>query len=328
MKGTKYLFLAATALSLAACSSDDENMGANDGPVAAQITAGVSGPATRANNDVWEADAIGVRVTGVTGTTSGITSIMEDLYQNVEYTTESTSKDANFTSTDGIFFQDANETVTFAAYGPYLSSANKATLPGTNGVITGSTENQSSRDDQKKIDYIYASGATASRSNPQVSFSGEHEFQHKMTKLILIVRTSADDGFSETDVTRGTYTLSGLTHTGQFDVTTGEASATGTASQDAWSLSANSLMTEGETTQRIFTSILYPQDLTSPLVFTATIDNQNYTSAGNDVQIQPELNAGYSYTYTITVKKTGLKISTCTIQDWSNGGEHNDIVAD
>ena len=35
MKGTKYLFLAATALSLAACSSDDENMGVNDGPVAA-----------------------------------------------------------------------------------------------------------------------------------------------------------------------------------------------------------------------------------------------------------------------------------------------------
>ena len=31
MKGTKYLFLAATALSFAACSSDDENMGANDG---------------------------------------------------------------------------------------------------------------------------------------------------------------------------------------------------------------------------------------------------------------------------------------------------------
>ena len=60
MKGTKYLFLAATALSLAACSSDDENMGVNDGPVAAQITAGINLP-TRASGTTWDAgDAIGV----------------------------------------------------------------------------------------------------------------------------------------------------------------------------------------------------------------------------------------------------------------------------
>ena len=109
-----------------------------------------------------------------------------------------------------------------------------------------------------------------------------------MTKLILIVKTSANNGFSATDVTNGIYTLSGLTHTGQFDVTTGEALATGTASPEAWSLSANSLMTEGETQQRTFTSILYPQTLASPLVFTATIDNRDYT---NGDQIKPELNA-------------------------------------
>ena len=295
-------------------------MSVNDGPVAAQITAGVSGPATRANNNVWEADAIGVRVTE---TKYGVTEVTKDLYQNVEYTTASTGTEADFTSTDGILFQDASEKVTFAAYGPYQSSYDNETLPGTNGVITGNTSSQNTREQQKAFDYIYASGATASRSDPQVLFSGEHEFQHKM-----IVKTSANNGFSATDVTNGIYTLSGLTHTGQFDVTTGEALATGTASPDAWSLSANSLMTEGETQQRTFTSILYPQTLASPLVFTATIDNQDYTSAGNGVQIQPELNAGYSYTYTITVKKTGLEISTCTIQDWTNGGEHNYIVAE
>lgn len=313
----KYLIFAAAALTLTACSSDDENMSVNDGPVAAQITAGVSGPATRANNNVWEADAIGVRVTE---TKYGVTEVTKDLYQNVEYTTASTGTEADFTSTDGILFQDASEKVTFAAYGPYQSSYDNETLPGNNGVITGNTSSQNTRELQKAFDYIYASGATASRSDPQVLFSGEHEFQHKMTKLILIVKTSANNGFSATDVTNGIYTLSGLTHTGQFDVTTGEALATGTASPEAWSLSANSLMTEGETQQRTFTSILYPQTLASPLVFTATIDNRDYT---NGDQIKPELNAGNSYTYTITVKKTGLEISTCTIQDWTNGGEFN-----
>ena len=120
MKGTKYLFLAATALSLAACSSDDENMSVNDGPVAAQITAGVSGPATRANNNVWEADAIGVRVTE---TKYGVTEVTKDLYQNVEYTTASTGTEADFTSTDGILFQDASEKVTL----PLMDRINQVT---------------------------------------------------------------------------------------------------------------------------------------------------------------------------------------------------------
>ena len=78
MKGTKYLFLAATALSLAACSSDDENMGVNNGPVAAQITVGLNVPATRAENQTWGTDdAIGVTVTAAP------TSDMETEYRHV-----------------------------------------------------------------------------------------------------------------------------------------------------------------------------------------------------------------------------------------------------
>lgn len=299
-------------MAFAACSNDDENPA--NGPVEARITAGVNTPATRAVDNQWEQDAIGVMVTEAPN------SSMKDLYKNVKYTTTATSAAAaNFTPADGgIFFQDASETVTFAAYGPYQTSAANV-LPGDNndGIISGSTAEQGDRTKQQAFDYIYASGAEASRSNPTVQFQGTNAFAHKMTRLVIVVKTSAQDGFTAQQVTNGTYSLSGLNHSGQFNVTTGVAQATGTPATEDWSLTNNSLLTANETDQCTFTSILYPQTLGSALTFKAVIDGQTYT---NNQSINPDLNAGFSYTYTITVKKTGLTVSGCTIDPWNEGG--------
>lgn len=308
----KYVMIAVLATVLAGCSNDDENV-VDNGPVAAQISAGVNA-VTRAQDATWEADAIGVMVTGTPD--SGI----EKLYKNVKYNTTATSSaPATFTAeggaANGIFFQDATETVTFAAYAPYQASAADA-LPGTSGVISGSTTDQNTRNLQKAFDFIYASGATASRTSPAIQFQNDYPFMHKMTRLVIIVKTSAEHGFTATQVTEGTYTLKGLNHTGTFNVTTGVAQATGTPTDDAWSLSEKSLKTADETTQCIFTSILYPQTLAKALTFTATIDGKTYTNS-TDINPAPTVTAGTSYEYTITVKKTGLTVSGCTITDWS-----------
>lgn len=309
----QYLMIAALATVLTACSNDDVNV-VSDGPVEAQISAGVSGPVSRAMDDQWETDAIGVMVTAAP------TSGMEDLYKNVKYTTTAnTNAPAIFKAETGagIFFQDAEEEVTFAAYGPYESTTAANILPGSNGVITKSTEVQDTRDEQRKFDYIYASGAKATQSTKEVQFKKvdaveDHSFAHKMTRLVIIVQTSATDGFTAGQVTGGTYTLSGLLHNGTFDVKTGTATATGTTTAN-WSLNNNSWLTPNETTQCTFTSILYPQNIGSALTFTATIDEKNYS---NNEDITPELQPGKSYEYTITVKKTGLEVSGCTITGW------------
>lgn len=310
MKTAKFIILAAAAMTFAACSNNDEVV--NDGPVAAQISAGVNVPQTRAIDNKWEADEIGVMVTNAPSST------MADLYKNVKYTTTTTTAAAaNFSAPqgEGIFFQDASETVTFAAYAPYQSSAVNV-LPGTAGVISGSTADQSTREKQKAFDYIYASGATASRSNVEVQFKEANQFTHKMTRLIIIVKTSTQDGFTASQVTDGTYSLSGLNHGGQFNVTTGAAQATGTTITDDWSLTDKSLKKDGETEQVTFTSILYPQTPGSALTFKASIDGQTYV---NNTDINPALGAGLSYEYTITVKKTGLTVSGCTIKSWDGG---------
>lgn len=288
-----------------------------NGPVAAQVTAGVNGPATRAIDNQWEQDAIGVRVTGVTGTTTGVTSVMADKYKNVKYTTTANNAGAaTFTAEagQGIFFQDANETVTFAAYAPYQESAADA-LPGTDGVIAKNTSSQDTRNKQKAFDFIYASGATASQGSPNVEFKDDNQFKHKMARLIIKVKTSETDGFSASEVAGGTYSLDGLKHDGTFSVTTGEAKVTDEAKTVTdWSLSGNSIKAVNEENSEVtFTSILFPQALAEKASYTfkAVIGGQTYK-----VAITPALESGKSYTYTITVKKTGLVVSGCTIEGW------------
>ena len=332
MKKTIYLSLAA-ALFMASCSNDSDDNSVSNGPVAAQVTAGVNNPTTRANGNQWESDEIGVMAVSVSGTPAGITSTMTSLYKNVRYATSASTADAaTFTATNGsasgtaygIFFQDATETVTFAAYGPYQTSAANA-LPGTDGVISANTSVQADRNAQKAFDFIFASGATASKANPQIQFSGDKAFSHVMTRLIINVQTSTTDGFTANEVTSGTYNLSGLTHDGTFDVKTGAAQATvsgsSTAGSTPWSLNTAAIMTS-EASSVSFDAILFPQAVSS-LDFEAVIDNQSYKS-----QISPALAAGKSYTYTITAKKQGLTVDGCKVNDWTTGTTENGGAAD
>ena len=332
MKKTIYLSLAA-ALFMASCSNDSDDNSVSNGPVAAQVTAGVNNPATRANGNQWESDEIGVVAVSVSGTPTGITSTMTSLYKNVRYATSAITADAaTFTATNGstsgtaygIFFQDATETVTFAAYGPYQTSDANA-LPGTDGVISANTSAQADRTAQKAFDFIFASGATASKANPQIQFSGDKAFSHVMTRLIINVQTSTTDGFTATEVTSGTYNLSGLTHDGTFDVKTGAAQATVSGSSAAgltpWPLNTAAIMTSAASSVS-FDAILFPQTVSS-LDFEAVIDGQSYKC-----QISPALAAGKSYTYTITAKKQGLTVDGCKVNDWTTGSTENGGAAD
>lgn len=312
MKGTKYLFLAATALSLAACSSDDENMGVNDGPVAAQITAGINDVLTRASGQSWEAnDAIGISTYTPDDGTATLTN-----YANKKYVT--TAGNGTFTresgaEASGIFFQDADETVYFRAYYPFQ---------GTDGTdvetITGiTTSDQSAQED---FDFMFAEGATASKDAPTIKFdetsnTTDARFKHMMTRLILNITTDANSGFSVSDISDGTYFLSGVVHSGSFDTATGTAAATGSTTPDYWEITN---YTSVANNVRTCSLILYPQSNAS-LTFKATIDGQDYTSEA----FTPALNASTSYEYDITIKKTGVTVSDCTIVGWGtpvNGG--------
>lgn len=306
MKITNYFMLAALALSAAACSSDEVN-GLENSPVEAKITAGLAGAQGRASNTYWDSsDAIGVMVTN--STKSG--STMPQLYKNVRYYNSSGSsvQEAIFKTTtgNGIFFEDAEETVTFAAYYPYQSSDPNA-LPGAEGVISVS----------RGVDFLYASGVTASKSSPIVAFFGENAFQHKMAKLIVVVKVSTADGFQSGDINSiGSVTLGGLKLRGTFNVTDGTTAVTTVNAEDC---SLNSESSNGES--RTYSKIFLPQEVTTPLPLSFTIRGHEYTASlsisGN------KLESGKVYTCTVTAKAKANEmttIQTSTISDWTEGG--------
>lgn len=295
MKTTKYLFLAAAAMAFAACSNDDENLA--NGPVEARISASIDGVKTRAAETSWNAgDQIGISCDG--GKTN---------YTNVLYTISNVNT-GSFTSETPIYFQDLEE-VTFSAYYPYAAAGGTITK-----TIAAADQEEET---QKKIDYMYASGATASRQSPEVKFTNEGgtdaRFKHCMSRLSFTFNQGADTDLKDmTD-----FTVSGLKMTGTFDTTDGTASADETAQ------AANLKITEtpGESTGYTRSLILFPQSVAGgEFSLSLTLGGQIYQTELSIPQSGTALTKGCSYTYTITVNKTAISVSQATIEDWNNGG--------
>ena len=290
---TRLFTFAALALALSACTNDDENL--NNGSVAAVINAEISDAvSTRASGTAWaERDEIGI-------------SESRFGYTNVPYRWES----GKFTPTGTIIFFQDDDPTTFSAYYPYDADG---------GTLTATTD-ATAQQDQPAIDFLYATGATASTHNPEVNFTDDTaaggtdcSFHHCMSQITLTFE--AGSGVDFTTIKPTGYTLSGLMLTGSFDTTTGTAETDdATAAQDL-----DMTLTNGALTASV---ILFPQTKAS-IGLSVYYNSQPYTAT----LTIPDgaLKAGNNYTYTVTVRNKDLSISSATISDWNpvNGGNVN-----
>ena len=235
-------------------------------------------------------DAVATRASGTNWAERDEIGISESRfgYTNVPYRWES----GKFTPTGTIiFFQDDDPTI-FSAYYPY----------------------------QPAIDFLYATGATASTHNPEVNFTDDTDaggkdcsFHHCMSQITLTFEAGSGVDFNTIKPTG--YTLSGLVLEGSFDTTDGMAEADdATAAQDL-----DMTLTNGALTSSV---ILFPQSTTS-IELSLNYNSQPYTAT----LTIPDgaLKAGNNYTYTVTVRNKDLSVSSATISDWNpvNGGNVN-----
>lgn len=290
---TRLFTFAALALALSACTNDDENL--NNGSVTAVINAEISDAvATRASGTTWaDKDEIGI-------------SEIRFGYTNVPYRWES----GKFTPTGTIIFFQDDDPTTFSAYYPYDADG---------GTLTATTDAKAQQN-QPAIDFLYATGATASTHNPEVNFTDDTDaggtdcsFHHCMSQITLTFKEGSGVDFSTIQPTG--YTLSGLMLTGSFDTTTGTAETDdATAAQDL-----DMTLTNGALTSSV---ILFPQTKAS-IGLSVYYNSQPYTAT----LTIPDgaLKAGNNYTYTVTVRNKDLSISSATISDWNpvNGGNVN-----
>lgn len=271
------------------------------GAVPAQISAELVG--TKAVENLWNKDKIGVIVT------ESPSSDLTERYRNVGYVTASTGAAAEFTASvnrGGIYFRN-DETVKFSAYAPYFEG--DATLyPGNDGEIAVSTLTQPDAATAEKLDYLFAAEATASKAAPAVKFA----FSHIMSRIILNVKVSTADGFDAADIDKGVFELNGLVHEGTVNVLTGKATASGQASFE-WSLGANAQKSAPTAGKHRYVAVVLPQSVPNGLTLKAVIDGQTFSIDG---VLAGELEAGKSYTYDATLKRTGLEFTGSTILPW------------
>lgn len=288
----KIILLAAAAISLTACNTEDNYI---DEPIAAQISATIGESAlSRASNTTWgNGDNIGVTMSG--------------RYFNKKYTTA--KGDGTFVGTT-MYFKNKQEPVTISAYYPYTGTEDQ-----TPAVIEASTgvERQTSSE-QPKFDFLYAVKENVTGSNPNVDLS----FSHMMSKLTL----TFTKGNAGTDVSMiNSCRIDGLVLEGTFNPATGVCAANSTTPAAALNLTPT--VTDGEALPSL---ILFPQTVGKVTLHISDSQNQEYSCElnfdGN------RLASGNNYLFTINVKKTEMVVDKFSIAAWTEKTETFEAVSE
>ena len=296
MKIFRFLYIAAAALLFAACANEEDGIG-NSGPVAATVQADIVKNVTRATTDnTWSNnDAIGVNVTSI-GYTIG---------NNVKYTT---TGDGKFTSDNPIYFASATEEVNFSAYYPYQENVDG------NGIVNNWNMAEVKEGEPCPADFLFATGATATKSSPQVQFTGDNQFKHCMSMIRLTFK--AGKGIDANNANLKNYLkLKGIYKTGSINTQTGEVTISGDRGIYESDVDNKSLK-NGATCE----FIVFPQsldnnkmDIELEVADNGTINTYttSLTSSTNN-----EFKGGYLYTYPIRINNTGVVIEKAGITAW------------
>lgn len=310
--------VAAISLLLTAGCSGEENEPGGNTSNAAIITASVGKAdnvaSTRASETAWDVgDCIGISTSSTS--TKGKTN-----YINIRYRTNGSvfSPVPGAAGEDNTIYFQGTSPMEFTAYYP-CQGAN-GTKPGNNGVITRTlTAADQSTANLPDIDYLWAQ-KTAQSSNPRVDFL----FSHRMSRLVLNFKAGAGVSLPPDGLA---YTLTGLVQEGAFDTSTGEAKATGSTPADLTGLPTTTTTTT-TTGQATGTTILWPQAANSVrlqltlngITFGAVLTFPSGTAAGE------ALAPSTSYTFNVTVERTGLEIGNADIDGWTDDGGSKDIT--
>ena len=163
----KYILLAAAAVSLAACNTEDSFI--DDEPVAAHISATIGeNVLSRAHDVKWDNnDNIGVT--------------MDGLYSNIKYTTA--NGDGMF-SGSAMYFRNKQDLVTITAYYPFTGTEEQ-----TPAIVEATTGVEHQTDAERPgIDFLYATKEGVTGAQPKVNL----QFEHKMSKLTLVFKNGND----------------------------------------------------------------------------------------------------------------------------------------
>ena len=307
----KYFVFAATVIALAACSSEEENVQSWNGEI--RLSA-VNVVQTRAAQGIQstafdEGEKIDVFI-NENATTPSI-----EYPQPLVYTS---GTGGVLTTDETQYYPQSNGVNIFAVYPSGVAGTN---VNATN-VAFAVESDQSEEDAYKASDLMV--GAPANNPVSKTSGTVQLTFKHCLSKININI--SAGDGITETDLQGATVTILNTTTGGTFNVQTGEVTANG-AQAAATPITAGTLEVREDTGVQGISAIIVPQTVSAGRQFISIrYGGDQQTPATELFYTLPQaadvdFAAGYSYTFNITAKKSGLTLDGTTITDWQDYGD-------
>lgn len=301
----KYFYLAAAALTLAACSSDETTNAVPDAPAEPIMLTACVGEATqtRAGADIQsqafeENELIKVECTpSAGGTTSSVT-----------YKAGAPSANVNSLTAQG-------SALTWPASG---TVAIKAFYPSTvtSSIVSFTVnDNQTDATNYKGSDLMYATPISDQAKVANVSLT----FNHALAKIV--VNMTAGDGLDATDIGNCTVTLHA-----KKTATIGSGAVTKDASNNYNATGDAVTITMG--TGSSVAAIIVPQTITASA--SSKYNFITITTAGNhsvtyQLSTDKTFDAGKVYTYSLKVSMSAITLQSNSITDWDGTGDDKTI---
>jgi hypothetical protein len=304
----KYFVFAAAVIALAACSSEEENVQTWNGEI--RLSA-VNVVQTRAAQGIQStAFDNGEKVDVFINENATTPSI--EYPQPLVYTS---GTGGVLTTSDEQYYPQSNGVNIFAVYPSGVAGTN---VNATN-VAFAVESDQSEEDAYKASDLMV--GAPANNPVSKTSGTVQLTFKHCLSKININI--SAGDGITETDLQGATVTILNTTTGGTFNVQTGVVTANG-AQAAATPITAGTLEVREDTGVQGISAIIVPQTVSAGRQFISIrYGGDQQTPATELFYTLPQaasvdFAAGYSYTFNITAKKSGLTLDGSTITDWTD----------
>ena len=283
-----YTMLAAGLL--ASCTNDElaDNPLA-DGPVAAQLTADISQTLTRVS-------ANGVSASFTSGDEI---NVVADGSATYVYTLQDNG--TTWSAGNNPYYFQNRDIVSFQAW--YAAPGYKK----TGNAIEINTKNQTVSSGWNQWNILATPVVKTDVTSPTVDFTGTNAFSHVMTQVTMVFKKG--DGISDLAALEG-YTLKSLTTDATFN-TLNCTLTPGTTTDD---IAVTGIEDASGTEYTCTPLILVPQTVTGTIDLEVKYNDQTYKASLNAPTAG--LQAGYSYTYTVTVSNTKLEVSNAAISDW------------
>lgn len=309
----KYFVFAAAVIALAACSSEEENVQTWNGEI--RLSA-VNVVQTRAAQGIQStAFDNGEKVDVFINENATTPSI--EYPQPLVYTS---GTGGVLTTSDEQYYPQSNGVNIFAVYPSGVAGTN---VNATN-VAFDVESDQSEEDAYKASDLMV--GAPANNPVSKTSGTVQLTFKHCLSKININI--SAGDGIDPVDLQGATVTILNTTTGGTFNVQTGAVTANGVQAA-ATPIIAGTLEVREDTGVQGISAIIVPQTVSAGRQFISiryggdqqTPATELFYTLPHGQAASVDFAAGYSYTFNITAKKSGLTLDGSTITDWQDYGD-------